>query len=50
MVAKGPKTVKVTKVKGHATIEMVEEGKCKPEDKAGNDKSDSVADKVSGSN
>ena len=42
---KGPESVKVAKVKGHATEEMVEEGKCKAKDKEGNDKSDKAADK-----
>ena len=42
---KGPQTVKITKVKGHATDEMVAEGKVREEDKEGNDKADKAADK-----
>ena len=42
---KGPRSVKVTKVKGHATSEMVAEGKVKGEDKEGNDISDLAANK-----
>ncbi len=38
-------TVAIVKVKGHATAEMVEQGKVKPEDKAGNDSSDTYATK-----
>ena len=33
IITKGPKTVKVSKVKGHATDEMVKEGKVKEEEK-----------------
>ena len=44
-MAKGPRSVRVTKVKGHATDEMVNEGRVKPEDKAGNDVADKAADK-----
>ena len=42
---KGPKSVKVTKVKGHATSEMVVEGLVKEKDKEGNDMSDLAANK-----
>ena len=45
VLAKGPRSVRVTKVKGHATDEMVNEGRVKPEDKAGNDVADKAADK-----
>ena len=41
---RGPETVKISKVKGHATEEMVSEGKVKAEDKEGNDKADEAAD------
>ena len=41
---KGPRSVKVTKVKGHATSEMVEEGKVTKQDKEGNDISDTAAE------
>ena len=41
---RGPETVKITKVKGHATEEMVEQGKVEAEDKAGNDMADQAAD------
>ena len=37
--------MKVPKVKGHATNEMVAEGKVREEDKEGNDISDKAADK-----
>ena len=43
--AKGPKNVKLSKVKGHGTNEMVEEGKVEKKDKEGNDVSDQAADK-----
>ena len=36
--------MKISKVKGHATEEMVSEGKVKVEDKKGNDKADEAAD------
>ena len=36
--------MKISKVKGHATEEMVSEGKVKAEDKEGNDKADEAAD------
>ena len=45
--AKGPWTVWLSKVKGHATSEQVESGEVRPEDKAGNDVSDIVAGKGS---
>jgi hypothetical protein len=45
MIAKGPGAFKVSKVKGHATDEMVSAGKVKEEDKTGNDVSDEAADK-----
>ena len=41
---RGPHTVCITKVKGHATTEMVEEGVVAEEDKAGNDGADAAAD------
>ena len=43
--AKGPKWVKLRKVKGHATDEMVDEGKVEGHEKLGNDKADISADK-----
>ena len=42
--ARGANTVKVTKVKGHATEQQVEEGKVRTEDKEGNDNADQAAD------
>ena len=42
---KGPNSVKVTKVKGHATNEMVAEGTVRKQDKEGNDISDTAADR-----
>ena len=44
-IAKGPKTVEASKVKGHATEEMVEAGIVRREDKRGNDISDEGADR-----
>ena len=44
VVTKGPRSVKVIKVKGHTTNE-VEEGKIKREEKEGNDASDIAADR-----
>lgn len=41
---RGPETVKITKVKGHATKEIVEEGKVKVVEKEGNDKADEAAE------
>ena len=40
---RGPWGVTITKVKGHATDEMVSEGKVKLADKKGNDRSDTAA-------
>ena len=42
--AKGPEAVQLSKVKGHATDEMVNQGKVKKEHKEGNDASDEAAD------
>ena len=42
--AKGADAVKLTKVKGHATDEMVNQGKVKADHKEGNDASDEAAD------
>ena len=41
--ARGPWSIAVTKVKGHATAEEVENGKVQEEDKKGNDKADDAA-------
>ena len=41
---RGPKSVKITKVKGHATQAMVDEGKVKQTEKTGNDKADEAAE------
>ena len=41
---RGPHTVSITKVKGHATNEMVEQGKVEGGDKQGNDAADVAAD------
>ena len=41
---RGPWGITITKVKGHATHEMVEEGKVEEEEKKGNDGSDEAAD------
>ena len=41
---RGPWSVTITKVKGHATQEMVDEGKVEEEEKKGNDGSDEAAD------
>ena len=45
MAAKTPQAVKLTKVKGHATNEMVEQGKVQFDDKHGNDQADIAAEK-----
>ena len=45
VIAKNPKTVKLTKQKGHATEEMVREGKVREEDREGNRQSDRAADR-----
>ena len=42
--AKGHWAVAVSKVKGHATDDMVAQGRVKPEEKEGNDMADKVAD------
>ena len=42
--------MKASKVKGHATEEMVEQGKVRRKDKEGNDISDEGADKGAGAN
>ena len=42
---RGPESVTISKVKGHATDEMVEEGRVRLQDKRGNDNADSAADK-----
>ena len=44
-LAKGPRSFRATKVKGHATCDMVDQGLVKSEDKQGNDISDKAADK-----
>ena len=43
--AKNPNAIKLTKVKGHATWQMVKDGTVKPDDRFGNDQSDKAADK-----
>ena len=43
--AKNPEAVTFTKQKGHATQQMVDDGKVKEEDKEGNHQSDRAADK-----
>ena len=43
--AKGHKAVRTTKVKGHATDAMIEEGLVRKEDKKGNDEADEAAGK-----
>ena len=45
IVAKNPEAVKLTKVKGHATSEMVEKKEVSFEDKHGNDQADVAAEK-----
>ena len=45
VAAKSPRAVKVTKVKGHATTEMVESNLVESEDKHGNDQADVAAEK-----
>ena len=42
---RGPGCTSISKVKGHATQEMVEEGKVQKEDKKGNDQADTGADR-----
>ena len=44
-LSKGPKAVAMSKVKGHATKEMVDEGIVEAEHKEGNDGADGGADK-----
>ena len=44
-IAKGPRAICITKVKGHATQEMVDEGTVKAAHKEGNDGADKGADK-----
>ena len=41
---RGPQTAIITKVKGHATQEMVDEGKVEEEDMKGNSMADRAAD------
>ena len=41
---RGPKSVRITKVKRHDAQEMVDEGKVRAEDKEGNEKADEAAD------
>ena len=43
--AKGPENTKMIKVKGHATNQMVSEGKVKADDKKGNDRANQAAGK-----
>ena len=45
LIRKSPWAVRHSKVKGHATKKMVEEGKVEAKDKEGNDKSDYAANK-----
>ena len=45
VLRRGPETVTLTKVKGHATDEMVAEGKVALSEKLGNDRADVAADK-----
>ena len=47
MEAKGPESINMIKVRGHATSNMVREGKANAEDKQGNDKADQAASKGS---
>ena len=42
---RGPETVTISKVKGHATDEMVKEGQVRLSDKKGNDNADRAADR-----
>ena len=42
--ARGAHTVRLAKVKGHATVEMVESGQVDEEQKYGNDNADAAAD------
>ena len=44
VVARGPSTIKVSKVKGHATIAMCESGEVSWEDRYNNNKADEAAD------
>ena len=48
VIQKGEGSLKASKVKGHATEEMVEEGKVRRKDKEGNDISDEGADRGAG--
>ena len=41
---RGPGTVQVSKVKGHASVADVEQGRVREEDKFGNDEADTAAD------
>ena len=43
ILAKGPRAITLTKVKGHATQEMVDEGRVDEEQKKGNDGADDGA-------
>ena len=43
--ARGARTVRITKVKGHATEEDVQDGRATKEDKEGNDQADAAANK-----
>ena len=45
VAAKNPEAVKLTKVKGHATSEMVQQGAVRFDDKHGNDQADIAAEK-----
>ena len=44
LLAKNPEAVAITKVKGHATEDMVREGAVREEDRHGNEQSDQAAD------
>ena len=44
--AKGTKAIKITKVKGHATSDMIKAGQVQQVDKDGNDKADELADEA----
>ena len=41
---RGPESVVITKVKGHATQQMVDEGKVEKDEKEGNDQADEAAE------
>ncbi len=43
-IAKGPKTIRITKVKGHVTQQQVDANVHRAVDKVGNDKADEAAD------